>query len=386
MVTFAGPFLDSLLLGSLYTMMALGLTITYKVTRIPNFAHAELVTVGSYAGVVAVNAWGGGLAEALALAFAASAAVALAADELVFKPLFKRGANPLHVLVASIGVGLVIRYVLAILANVYNMLSVKSDLLADTLVSFGPGANLTTLHLWVPAAGARRSSRTRTSGRCSSARSEGASPYTLSGVPEELVFPAGKGVVNPGPSSLSRYCWAGFSVRARAFTSRPRPSNANAPRTGTSPSSPSTTRHGLLFAPYETPAHARLRGTWVPFASVNVRDSTGVNPSSTATERGTTGYVAPVSTTASISFDFPVSWRLNTRTRTLNNPMRTKKPRVWGNTFGWVPGKCRSDPTRTLSGQNGRGAKRNLAGDAGVHLVVNERPRGILHRDAGRPA
>jgi len=152
MVDLAAPFLDSLVLGSLYTMMALGLTITYKVTRVPNFAHAELVTVGSYAGVVAVNAWGGGLAQALVLAFAASAAVALAADELVFKPLFKRGATPLHLLVASIGVGLVIRYVLAILANVYNMLSVKSDLLADTLVSFGPGANLTTLHLWVPAA------------------------------------------------------------------------------------------------------------------------------------------------------------------------------------------------------------------------------------------
>lgn len=152
MVDLAPPFLDSLLLGSLYTMMALGLTITYKVTRIPNFAHAELVTVGSYAGVVAVNTWGGGLAEALLLAFFASAGIALAADELVFRPLFKRGATPLHLLVASIGVGLVIRYVLAIFANLYNVLSVKSDLLADTLVSFGPGANLTTLHLWVPGA------------------------------------------------------------------------------------------------------------------------------------------------------------------------------------------------------------------------------------------
>ncbi len=152
MVDLAGPFLDSLLLGSLYTMMAIGLTITYKVTRIPNFAHAELVTVGSYAGVVAVNAWGRGLGEALLLAFAASAAVALAADELVFKPLFKRGATPLHLLVASIGVGLVIRYTLSIFANLVNLLSVKSNLLAQTLVSVGPGANLTTLHLWVPAA------------------------------------------------------------------------------------------------------------------------------------------------------------------------------------------------------------------------------------------
>ncbi|HKZ99428.1 MAG TPA: branched-chain amino acid ABC transporter permease [Thermoplasmata archaeon] len=152
MVELGGPLLDSLLLGSLYTMMALGLTITYKVTRIPNFSHAELVTVGSYAGVVAVNLWGRGLGEALLLAFVSSAAIALAADELVFKPLFRRGATPLHLLVASIGVGLVVRYVLSIFANLYSILSAKSNLLAQTLVAFGPGANLTTLHVWVPAA------------------------------------------------------------------------------------------------------------------------------------------------------------------------------------------------------------------------------------------
>ena len=152
MVNLAPPLLDTILLGSLYTMMALGLTITYKVTRIPNFAHAELVTVGSYAGVLAVNGWGRGLLEALLLGFVASAGVALIADELAFKPLFKRGATPLHLLVASIGVGLVIRYVVAIFANYYNVLAVKSNLVAATLVSFGPGANLTTLHVWVPLA------------------------------------------------------------------------------------------------------------------------------------------------------------------------------------------------------------------------------------------
>ncbi len=127
--------------------MALGLTLTYKVTKVPNFAHAEYVTIGSYMGVVAVNVWERGIVEAVALSFVASAGVALVADELVFKPLFLRGATPLHLLVASIGVGLVIRYILSIFANVYNMLSVKANLLAATLVSFGPGANLTTLHL-----------------------------------------------------------------------------------------------------------------------------------------------------------------------------------------------------------------------------------------------
>jgi len=70
----AAPFLDFLLLSSLYTMMAIGLTLTYKVTRVPNFAHAELVAVGSYAGVFAVNTWGRGLGEALLSAFFTSRA------------------------------------------------------------------------------------------------------------------------------------------------------------------------------------------------------------------------------------------------------------------------------------------------------------------------
>src|SRR5437773_10901923 len=109
MVDLAAPLLDSIVLGSLYTMMALGLTITYKVTRVPNFAHAELVTVGSYARVVAVNPWGRGLGEALLLAFVASAAVALAADELAVKPLLKLGSTTHHLLDAWTGAALVTR-------------------------------------------------------------------------------------------------------------------------------------------------------------------------------------------------------------------------------------------------------------------------------------
>lgn len=152
MVDLAAPSVNTLLLGSLYTIMALGLTITYKVTKIPNFAHAEYVTIGSYTGVVAVNLWGQGLLEALLLAAAASAGVALLADELVFKPLFQRSASSLHLLVASIGVGLVVRYTLSIFANAYGILSAQSRITYDTLLSFGPGANVTALHLWVPIA------------------------------------------------------------------------------------------------------------------------------------------------------------------------------------------------------------------------------------------
>ena len=45
-------FVDSLIrsiqVGSLYALMAIGLTLTLAVIKLPNFAHAELITVGAY--------------------------------------------------------------------------------------------------------------------------------------------------------------------------------------------------------------------------------------------------------------------------------------------------------------------------------------------------
>lgn len=144
----AAPVLLSILLGSLYTMMALGLTLTYAVTKIANFAHAELITVGAYVALVAVNIYHLGIVEASILAFILGAIIALAADELVYRPLFKRRATPLHLLVASIAVGLVIRYVLSIYADIRNLLATKMNVLVYPIFTIGFGS-FTTLHLWV---------------------------------------------------------------------------------------------------------------------------------------------------------------------------------------------------------------------------------------------
>jgi branched-subunit amino acid ABC-type transport system permease component len=150
----ASTVLDGLLLGSLYAMMALGLTMTYAITKVPNFAHAEYVTVGAYAAVVFVNFLGGGIVEAVISSFLLGAIVAMLSDELAFKPLFRRSATPLHFLVASIGVGLVIRYTLTILADIAPT---RQDLLTIRLgiseTPLGPGSFVTNLHAWaIPSA------------------------------------------------------------------------------------------------------------------------------------------------------------------------------------------------------------------------------------------
>ncbi len=138
--------LQSTLLGSLYALMALGLTMTYSITRVPNFAHAEYVTVGGYTAALFTLAYGGSIAlggpggaatiiGAFVLAALVAAAVALLSDELVFKPLFRRSATPLHLLVASIGAGLVIRYALSLIVAPYDLLVVSSRIVKDILRS-----------------------------------------------------------------------------------------------------------------------------------------------------------------------------------------------------------------------------------------------------------
>src|SRR5690606_13728031 len=103
---------QGILMGSLFVLMAVGLTLTYAVSRVINFAHGELVTLGAYAAALAVNLSGLSLLPALVLGAAAGALAALTLDELIYKPLIARRASPLYLLVASIGASIILRHLI----------------------------------------------------------------------------------------------------------------------------------------------------------------------------------------------------------------------------------------------------------------------------------
>jgi len=147
-------FFNGLLVGSLYGLMALGLTLIYRVTKIPNFAFAEYITYGAYAAVAAsffIDPSSRALlfASGLLLSIGVGALIALASDELVFKPLWKRGSEVLQLLVASIGVGLVLRYSLLGVAALTGgkYLEVRFPITYETLFSIGGLASVTTAHV-----------------------------------------------------------------------------------------------------------------------------------------------------------------------------------------------------------------------------------------------
>jgi len=93
--------LNGLTLGSVYALVALGLTLVYGILHIPNFAHGALYMVGAYVAFYLAGSLGANYWVAMAGAAVAVAALAVVSDRLVFHRL--RNAPPLHDMIAAIG-------------------------------------------------------------------------------------------------------------------------------------------------------------------------------------------------------------------------------------------------------------------------------------------
>ncbi|HEY0192551.1 MAG TPA: ABC transporter substrate-binding protein [Kofleriaceae bacterium] len=105
---------DTLALGALYALIALGYTLVYGVLRFINFAHADVFTFGAWTafalagalGLAARPAWVA-LPLLLILAMAICAALGVAIERLAYRPL--RAAPRLNVLITAIGVSLLLQ-------------------------------------------------------------------------------------------------------------------------------------------------------------------------------------------------------------------------------------------------------------------------------------
>ncbi len=109
-VNWAQVLFNSVITGSLYLIGAVGLTLTYGLSNFPNFAHAELITLGAFIGYFVAEQLGLGLPAALVVSFIVSGAVGFLCYRGIFQPLAKRGATMIHLMVASIALGFILRY------------------------------------------------------------------------------------------------------------------------------------------------------------------------------------------------------------------------------------------------------------------------------------
>jgi branched-chain amino acid transport system permease protein len=105
-------------LGSIYAVGAIGVTLIFGILRFAHFAHGDMMTMGAFiAFLLAMSATALGITTpivptgflVLPVAMVLAAFIALGLDKGFYAPLRKRGARPVTMLIASIGVTLIIQ-------------------------------------------------------------------------------------------------------------------------------------------------------------------------------------------------------------------------------------------------------------------------------------
>ncbi|MFD2922349.1 branched-chain amino acid ABC transporter permease [Halobacillus naozhouensis] len=93
---------NGLTIGSVYSLVALGLTLVYGILHIPNFAHGALYMLGAYVTLTTMLLWGFHYWLAIAISVLVVGILGVLMDRLVFHPL--RDAPPIHDKIAAIGI------------------------------------------------------------------------------------------------------------------------------------------------------------------------------------------------------------------------------------------------------------------------------------------
>ena len=108
--------LNALQFGSFYALIALGYTLVYGVLGLINFAHGDIFMVGAYIGyfiaVALLSSVGLNPAVTLALTVPATmiltAAVGVTLERTAYRPLRRKGANRLYVVITALMAGLML--------------------------------------------------------------------------------------------------------------------------------------------------------------------------------------------------------------------------------------------------------------------------------------
>ncbi len=103
----AAVLVTGLVVGSIFVLGATGLSLLYGIKKFANFAHGELVTLGTYMAFLVNVGLGAHIALGLVFSFVVLALVGVALELLIFHRL--EGKGVVAPLVASVGVAIVIQ-------------------------------------------------------------------------------------------------------------------------------------------------------------------------------------------------------------------------------------------------------------------------------------
>jgi neutral amino acid transport system permease protein len=128
--------IESLAEGSIFVVASIGLTLTLAVVKLPNFAHAEFLTVGAYAGVIVSRIYPNNFVVIGSSSFIVCAIAAIVIHRIVYKPLMDRRVSIYFLVLASFAVAQFIRYVVYAWASSSNLLATTQSISIFRVATF----------------------------------------------------------------------------------------------------------------------------------------------------------------------------------------------------------------------------------------------------------
>src|SRR6202166_884425 len=106
--------INGVVVGSLYVLVALGLTLIYGVLVQINFAHADIVTLGAFTAYFVTHMFSGNYFAGIAAALIVGGVLGWLVNTVIFAPLRERGSELLP-LIATIGVSITLQNAMLVL-------------------------------------------------------------------------------------------------------------------------------------------------------------------------------------------------------------------------------------------------------------------------------
>lgn len=107
--------INSIVAGSVYTLIAIGFSIIYSTTRFFHFAHGAVVTCGPYLVYLFTSVLGLPIALSIIVSIFLSAIIGMLIEMLVYRPLRTKGSSSLILLLSSFGVYIVLQNLISMI-------------------------------------------------------------------------------------------------------------------------------------------------------------------------------------------------------------------------------------------------------------------------------
>lgn len=113
------------IIGSIYALGAIGLTLIFGILRFAHFAHGDVMTLGAFTSLILAGLmYAAGIQSPVALvllallpAMALTALMAIGLDRVFYRPLRAANSRPIIIVIASVGVTLMLQGVIRLFAG-----------------------------------------------------------------------------------------------------------------------------------------------------------------------------------------------------------------------------------------------------------------------------